>query len=205
MPGRRAELVPGESRAMASISSPAVQSSYMKNLFLGFEARGLREGVRVRDPELEEEVAAAGRLSWLPIAINIRTVDALCDLLGESDGLEVLAECVYGQFETPLWKPLIGGGLQLLGRDPGRLARWLPRAFSVVFRDCGCWEVQQAGARELAVLQSRIPELLISEHRWLRSLGTGMNALFRLCDTRGTVDLLTIDEDLRAVQFRLRW
>ncbi len=190
---------------MAAIRDPAVQSSYMKNLFVGFEARGLRDGLLARDPELVEEVTLAGRLSWLPIALNLRTVDALCDMLGETAGLDVLAECVYGQFETPLWKPLIGGGLHLLGREPERLARWLPRAFAVVFRGCGIWEVQRPGARELVVLQRQVPAMLISERRWLRSLASGMTALFRLCDTRGTVDLLAIDDETREAEFRLRW
>lgn len=190
---------------MAFPSGPAVQSSYMKNLFAAFEERGLRERIASRDPELAEEIDAAGRLSWLPLELNVRTVDLLCDLLGEAEGLRVLAECVHGQFGTPLWKQFIGGGLRLLGREPAGLGRWLPRAFSVVFRGCGQWDVECRGPGELSVRLREIPESIISQRRWLQSLGAGMNALFLLCDTPGHSALVAVDEGIREARFRLRW
>jgi hypothetical protein len=190
---------------MHGASDPAVQASYMKNLLSGLERRELAAGLAGAAPEVGEQVAAAGRLTWLPVDLNVRAVGWLCETLGEDRALHLLADCVHEQFDTPLWKNFVTGAVRLLGKDPGDLGRWIPKAFSLVFRDCGAWNVLQSGECELTLVLSDIPASLVGERRWLRSLGVGMQPLFTVCGETGTSDLAAIDPATRVARYELSW
>lgn len=189
----------------ASASAPAVRASYMKNLLSTLGKRGHLEAIEMRDAALVREVEAASRLAWLPVALNVRVVEATVSSFGEQRGLEVLADCVYDQFESPLWKNFIGGAIRLLGTEPGSLGRWIPHALQLIFRDCGSWSATRTGERELSVEMREIPEELASHRLWVRSLGIGMRPLFPLCGTEGTSDLDRLDASQRRATYRLEW
>jgi len=177
----------------------------MKNVFAALEKQGRLAALALHDPALAGEVAAASRMTWLPIALNVRMVEAAAACFGELVGLEILASCVYAQFETPLWKGFIGGAIRLLGTQPGRLGRWIPQAMQLVFRDCGSWSVEENGEGELTVEVRDLPEPLAHQRLWLRSLAIGMTPLFTLCGTDGSSELADVDPRARRARYRLRW
>ena len=184
---------------------PAVRAAYMKELFLALDARRGLAAMRRRDEALVEEVAAASRLAWLPVALNVRAVEAVCAELGEERGLERLAECVYAQFETPLWRSFISPAVRLLGRDPGVLGRWLPRALQIVFRDCGSWRAERTGEGELTLVARDLPPELARHRLWVRSLGIGMRPLFLVCGTDGRSELANLDAEAGRATYVLTW
>ncbi len=185
--------------------APAVQASYMKNVFGTLRERGHLERVAQRDPGLAAEVEAAARLSWLPVELNVRMVEAVVGAYGDPAGLEILSDCVLAQFDSPLWKNFIGGAVRLLGRDPASLGRWLPKAFQLVFCDCGFWVVEASGDHELTVSVADLPTPLAEHRAWLRSLAIGMKPLFALCGTDGTCDLVSVDAAMGRARYRLAW
>lgn len=186
-------------------AAPAVQASYMKNLFAALEARGQRAPLAAADPELIRAVADAPRMSWLPIALNLRTVEALAGSLGEERALRLLADCVHAQFGSPLWKGFIGGALRLLGTDPGSLGRWIPEAMGLVFRACGRFTAEPSGPAELSVCMHDLPPSLLAQRLWLRSLAIGMTPLFTVCGCDGSAQLVEVDDRARRARFRLCW
>jgi hypothetical protein len=188
-----------------SAPSPAVQASYMKNLFVALEAMGRLAEVEAADPVLVREVAAARRLAWLPVALNVRTVEAVAASLGEERGIALLAECVYHQFDTPLWRGFVGGALRLLGTDPGALGRWLPEAFALIFRDCGRFSVERSGDCELTLFVRDLPQPLAAHGLWLRSLAGGMTPLFTLCDVGGSSVLAEVNVPAGWARYVLSW
>jgi hypothetical protein len=184
---------------------PAVQASYMKNLFERLAAQERLAAVEAADPELVREVAAASRTSWLPVALNVRTVEVMAARFGEERGIELLADCVYEQFDTPLWKGFIGGAIRLLGTDPGSLGRWIPEAFKLVFRDCGRFAAEPTAEAELTVSVRELPPQLAAHGPWLRSLATGMTPLFTLCGRDGSARLAEVDEPGCTARYVLSW
>jgi hypothetical protein len=177
----------------------------MKNLFATLATLGRLGPVEAADPDLVQEIDAASRLSWLPVSLNVRTVEAMAACFGEQRGIELLAECVYRQFDTPLWKSFVGGAMRLLGTDPGLLGRFLPEAIQLVFRDCGRWSVDNTGDTELTVSVRQLPAALAAHGPWLRSLATGMTPLFTLCGCAGTSRLAEVDETGRSARYVLVW
>jgi len=184
---------------------PAVQASYMKNLFAVLAASGRLTDLEAADPVLVREVAAASRMSWLPVALNVRMVEALTARLGEERGIALLADCVFRQFDTPLWKSFIGAALRLLGSEPGALGNWLPEAFSLVFRGCGRFSVERSGEHALTLRIDDLPATLAAQRLWLRSLATGMTPLFTLCGVSGSSRLDEVNLAARSARFVLSW
>lgn len=184
---------------------PAVQASYMKNLMSALAGVGKLGPVEAADPELVAELDGTPRLSWLPVAWNVRAVEAVAACYGEQRGIELLAECVYRQFDTPLWKKFVGGAMKLLGTEPSLLGRFLPEAIGLVFRDCGRWRVENTDDCELTLDVERLPAPLAAHRLWLRSIAVGLTPLFTLCGCDGSSELIEVDEHAGRARYRLRW
>lgn len=187
------------------MGEPAVQASYMKNLMAALAGLGKLGAVEAADPELVAEIEESARLSWLPIALNVRTVEAVAACFGEERGVALLAECVYRQFDTPLWKKFVSGAMKLLGTAPGLLGRFLPEAIGLVFRDCGRWRIENTDECELTLEVEGLPPALATHALWLRSVATGLTPLFTLCGCDGTSELAEFDAHARRARYRLRW
>jgi hypothetical protein len=186
-------------------AAPAVHASYMKNLFAALEAQGRLSALAARQPELVRAVADASRLAWLPVERNVQTVESIVAAFGEERGLALLADCVYRQFETPLWSGFVGGAVRLLGTDPGSLGRWIPEAIRLAFRHCGRWTAERSDETELSVRVHELPALLAAHPLWLRSFATGMTPLFTLCGRDGNARLVEANEAERRAAYLLHW
>ena len=66
---------------MQSVDGPAVQSSYMKNLFAVLARRGELPRLAEADPELVRAVDGAGRMHWLPVELNDNEIEPTVFLL----------------------------------------------------------------------------------------------------------------------------
>lgn len=188
------------------MSQPVVQASYMKNVLAALERMGAEgEAVRAADPELFAEIRRAPRLEWLPIAWNVRLVEAVEGALGPGRGLELLTACIHAQLDAPLWKHFTQGAVRLFGLRPDALVRWLPRAFGVVFRNCGEWRVARTGEGAARLEVRDLPPELATQRRWIESMAAGCDALFLLCRVRGSTRLVEHDPAAGSAGFELRW
>ena len=188
------------------MADPSVQASYMKNS-AAILARSGAPGAAVlgSDPSLFHLVGEAGRTAWLPISCNLRFVEAVERGVGWPSGLELIASTLVDQFETPLWRTLVQGGLRVLGREPAALARWLPTAVRLVFRDCGDWSVARLGPQRVEVRGADLPKELAEHRLWLEAMGAAAHALGRLCGTRGHGQLVEQDPVQRCARLVFDW
>ena len=186
----------------AQKAEPAVQAGYMKNLLASLDSLGHLEAMAAHDASLADEVAGASQLAWLPVDLNVRAVDAVAAALGDERGLDTLADCVHAQFDTPLWRNFVGGAVRLLGRDPGSLGRWIPRALQLVFRSCGLWTVDATSDHSLALTGKSVPAELVRHPLWLRSVAIGMKPLFLItgCDGSSRLAQTRIAEGLAVIE-----
>lgn len=184
---------------------PAVQASYMKNVLAALERSGHAAALAARAPALVEAIEAVPRMRWLPVAHNVRLVESIVACYGETRGLALLAECVFAQFDSTLWRGFVRSALRLLGREPSDLGRWIPHALSLVFRGCGVWSASPDRETALRVEVHELPAALVEERLWLRSLAIGMTPLFMLCERPGTACLEAVDPAARSARYRLAW
>ncbi len=183
-----------------------VRATYMKQFAARVKLLGdAGETVRAADPELFEEIEAAGPLSWLPVELNVRMIEALVAGLGPLRAHEFQGDQITSQFSTPLWRGFVEGGIRTLGLDPAALSRWIPNAIGLIFKDCGQWSVEILSETSAALHVRWLPPELGANRRWLDSIGGGIHALFILCRTSGETRVTDVDPDRGSARIELRW
>ncbi len=188
------------------MSDPRVQAGYMRD-FADSLARLGADGERLRaaDPELFREIAEAPRSAWLPIALNLRWVEAAERVFGWPNALEFLAARVQDQFANPLFRTFVEGGVRLLGLDPGALVRLIPRGLGITFRDCGQWSAVRTSEASVELRAVGLPEALAEHERWVESIGAGALAMFAVCRVTGRSRLLEKRAAAGCAVIEARW
>jgi hypothetical protein len=172
------------------MSDPRVQAGYMKDVTASLARLGAEgERVRAADPDLFAVVDAAPRGAWLPIALNLRWVEATDRVFGWPAALEFLAARVQDQFGNPLFQAFVESGVRLLGFDPGVLVRLIPRGLGIAFRDHGVWSAVRTSKTSVELRATGLPKQVAEHARWVESVGAGALAMFRLCEVEGRARL----------------
>lgn len=188
------------------MGAPSVQATYMKQFAERVRLLGAAsEPVVASDPELFDAIDRAGRMSWLPVELNVRLIDALYTGLGPARAREFQADQITSQFATPLWRGFIEGGVRLLGLDPAILARWIPRALGLIFKDCGIWTLERRDETSALLRVRGLPPALVEHPHWLDSVSGGVYALFILCKTSGETRVVDVDAERGQAGIALQW
>jgi hypothetical protein len=192
---------------------PAVRASYLRLLLDRSDELvpgSLRE--RLDDAELTA-IECAGPLVWLPIAIDLSLQRALADLLGPERASELLRAGLRQLWASTPARAIVQTAVGLFGVNPGSLARLVPNAWNLLYRECGRWSVErpEAEARDQVLLRlSELPLACADEPAWLEAVATILHALLILCDAEGEVELLAREARTGAsprssAVFRLHW
>ena len=169
---------------------PRVQAGYMKDVAAALARLGpTGAAIRAADEALFTEIAGVPRSAWLPISLNVRWVEAVERELGWPSGLEFLAARVSDQFDNPMFRSFVQGGVRLLGLDPGALLRLIPRGLSIVFRDCGEWSAERTSTTHTELRAQALPKEVAGHARWIESIGASALAMFALCGVQGRIAL----------------
>jgi hypothetical protein len=172
------------------MSDPRVQAGYMKDIAASLAQLGdAGKRMLAADPELFAAIDAAPRSAWLPIALNVRWVEAVERVFGWPAALDFLAARVRDQFGNPLFRVFVEGGVRLFGLDPGALVRLVPRGLSIAFRDHGEWSAVRTSETSIELRASALPKELAASARWIESIGGAALAMFALCEVSGSVRL----------------
>lgn len=163
------------------------------------------ERVAAADPDLFRQIGAASRMSWLPVELNVRMIDALYGTLGPQRAREFQSDQITSQFGTPLWRSFVEGGVRLLGLEPGMMVRWLPAAIGLIFRDCGGWSVERGDESSAVLCAFDLPRLLATHPHWLDSVAGGIHAMFILCKTSGETEVAELDAARGTARIAVRW
>lgn len=123
---------------MSTRGQPAVRASAARDslAFLDTFQAGARDRVKALiPPESLTVIEETSRLSWIPIEHDHFIVDGIVAVLGRERGIRCWADSVATLTEQPLLKAFVGGALSLVGHDPARVLAWMPKGWSMVWRD----------------------------------------------------------------------
>jgi hypothetical protein len=148
--------------------------------------------------------AAAGT-AWLPVEDDVLLAGAVHDALGLHRFARFYREHFQGAFRTPLFRPIMDGALALFGSKPGLWARTIPPGWSVVFRDCGHWEIVRSlpGTVELALRD--LPDACLRDDVWLGAVAASLSAMIDAARVAGGVECVAFDRASREAAFAYRW
>lgn len=188
------------------MSHPRVQAGYMRDVADSLARLGADgERLRAADPELFQAISEAPRSAWLPVAMNVRWVEASERVFGWPNALEFLAARVQDQFANPLFRSFVEGGVRLLGLEPGALVRLIPRGLGITFRDCGEWSSVRTSERSVELRASALPKELAGHERWIESIGAGALAMFAMCRVTGSARLAELRAGEGSAVIEARW
>ncbi len=200
---------------------PAVRASYLRMLLDRSDELvpgSLRE--RLGDAELTA-IECAGPLVWLPVTIDLAVQRALADGLGPEPASELLRVGLRQvRASTPI-RMIVQTAIGLFGVNPGSLARVVPNAWNLLYRECGHWNVERSEAeladrvgpdrdREIVLRLADLPQACADEPAWLEAVATILHALLIFCDAEGQVELIarearTGPAPRSSAVFRLHW
>jgi hypothetical protein len=152
-------------------------------------------------------ISRAGGLEWLPVTLNLQVTQAIYDGLGPGEADRFFRAQMLEAFRGPLLQTMVTTAVQMFGLDPASFARWVPRAWHLIFRGVGQWTVgeQRPGATSVVLTLGHLPSECADHPVWLRSVSHSLGALFDLARVRGQAELPPRAPGAREALFELRW
>lgn len=152
-----------------------------------------------------EEVEGSASSDWLPFELDLALTHAVAGVLGPEGTHQFFQQQQLASFQGPLFKALVDSATTIFGLDPGSWARWIPRGWGVVFRDCGRWEIERAGEGRLHAALLALPGACLEDEVWLRSIASSLSAFLAVARCEGEVALVRVDREREAALYRMRW
>jgi hypothetical protein len=186
---------------------PVVRGRHMKSLVEALEAwEGGARPLALLPADVLAAIADASGLDWLPLSLDLQVTQAVYDGLGTAEADRFFREHMAGAFDGPILQTLVATAVRLFGLDPASFARWVPRAWQLIFREVGQWRVEglAPGATSATLTLARLPAECADHLIWHRSVSRSMSALFDLARVSGTVEAAPPARG-GEVRFALRW
>jgi hypothetical protein len=152
-------------------------------------------------------VGKASGLDWLPVALNLQVTQACYDGLGAAEADRFFRAHSLASFDGPILQTMVTTAVRMFGLDPVSFARWVPRAWHMIFRETGEWRVPDAppDAAALVLALTELPPECAEHQVWHRSVSRSISALFDLARVPGVADVLPRAKGDGEVRFSLRW
>lgn len=183
-----------------------VRARHLKTTLAAADRSAAREDIRAALPSgLAAIIEAANGFDWLPAANDVALVRSIHGALGDAEHDAFSRSVILDAFEGPLLGPLIATALRLF---PGGLmawAHWIPRAWALVFRECGEWGVQGVGPGEVDLQLRWMPPICAEDRVWPISVASSISALLVLARVRGTLRFAGLDHGTRTASYLMRW
>lgn len=154
---------------------------------------------------LVDTIEQASNLAWLPVSVNLELTEAIFRALGEEAADVFYQNWLKRQMSAPAFAGLVRTALALFRFDTAAIAKWIPKAFDLMYRDYGTFTVEVVSPLQLRVELLDVPRELLTHGPWQRSVCSGMYALFFLTGVKGTVELAEVSLPKRTLAFSLAW
>jgi len=150
-------------------------------------------------------IEAASNLERLPVSVNLELTDAIFRSLGDEQADVFFQSWLKRQMSAPAFAGLVRTALSLFRFDTMAIAKWIPKAFDLMYRDYGQFAIEPVSPLHLQVLLTSMPNELAAHQNWQRSVSSGLHALFFLTGVKGTTELTRANGAHHGMQVDLRW
>ncbi len=154
---------------------------------------------------LIERIEIASNLEWLPISVNLELTDAIFRGLGDEQADTFYQNWLKRQMSAPAFAGLVRTALSLFRFDTVAIAKWIPKAFDLMYRDYGHFTIEPLAPLHLNVSLNDMPQELASHKNWQRSVSSGLHALYFLTGAKGTTELTSAHGLERRMRVDLHW
>jgi hypothetical protein len=187
------------------MATPVMKASYMKDDLAAVARLPADVAARIRGACAEAVAAIEGatRADWLPVVVDVELTEAIWREAGETALLEQARLALRAAMDGPLLRPLASVTIRVFGPRPHAALRMVPRAWPMVFRDCGTLDyvVVDDHVGRLVLRDAAGP--LLASAPWQRGTGATFDALAAVA---GAVDArATAEVTAGSIEWSLRW
>ena len=154
---------------------------------------------------LIERIETASNLEWLPVSVNLELTDAIFHGLGDQQADQFYQNWLKRQMSAPAFAGLVRTALSLFRFDTVAIAKWIPKAFDLMYRDHGRFVIEPLAPLHLNVSLNAMPQELANHKNWQRSVASGLHALFFLTGVKGTTELTCASATQAELRVDLHW
>ncbi len=187
---------------------PEVRASYLQLILRQCRNApdGLGEQILARiSPDDVSAIVGAGLTEWLPFAIHQRLQDAKNEVVGDR-AAEITRTLVLVTLGTPVLGGFVSHVLQLLGPDPGPAMKWVPRAYSMIFRGAGRLETSVHPSARLATVRLLdMPQEVAESRSFVISVGHAISTIYPITGFEGTCTLEAWEPERGRARFEMTW
>ncbi len=190
------------------VQGPAVRARHMKNLLASIERLPPEERERVATlvPEpLVRAVADATSVDWLPLETDLVVTRAVHGALGDARFCVFFRDQLLEAFSGPLLRVIVDAALRVFRVDATSFTSWVGRGWGLLFRDCGVWTVERAGAGMARLRIEALPAACVHDEIWLRSVAHSLDAFWALARTEGECACVGRELARGVATYELRW
>jgi hypothetical protein len=188
--------------------SPAVRATSLKAMVLAAQrlpapAAGAFE--RRLPPDVAARIESAVATDWLPLEVQMEVIEALWAVLGERRYREYSTELMLEHTRLPLLSASVATAIRLLGATPNGLLKWVPRAWSTVFRGYGTIEHEPCAPDRARLTLRGLPQRYATSRPAASGLVGTFAGFLRLCNVVGAVTLNDEGAARGVLVYELDW
>jgi len=156
-------------------------------------------------PETVEAVREAGAFGWLPVEYDVEITECLFALAGAERACQAMRGNLVTTCGQPVLRPLVQGALAIFGRSPVRSLGWIPRGWTLLYRDCGVlrFEPGAEGSCSARLVGERLPPEITCSRNYLVGSAAAFSGMFDVLGVTGRCELVKLERE--RVEFSLRW
>jgi len=156
-------------------------------------------------PETLAAVKEAGAFGWLPVSLDVEITECLFSAAGTERACQAMRENLVATCDQPVLRPLVQGAFAIFGRSPARALAWVPRGWTLLYRDCGTmhFEPGAPGATCARLVSEGLPPEITCSPNYLVGSAAAFSGMFKVLRVEGRCELAKL-QGARA-EFALRW
>jgi len=188
--------------------SPRILATFVQSSLEEMVKLDAEVGDRVRvslKPDVLEAIETASPISWLPVELDVELTECFFQVAGAERARRAFREALARSIERPLLRPLVDGALGLFGRNPTKILRWVPKAWSLIYRDCGEMRCTHAGEGSARLELGLLPPPIVHSSCYLTGTAATVSAFFDWLDIEGQVRLEGPCATTQTAVFHLSW
>lgn len=140
-------------------------------------------------------ITAALSLSWLPVELDVATMEAGFDVLGRERLNAVIEARQQSEIGSPLMQSFVAGVTRAANLAPDIAVRPLVRAWGLVFRDAGNLRVTSTGPGTIRIEVAGLPQVCVQSQVWMDGLPAALGTFFRVVEVEGRCRWESIDPE----------
>ncbi len=190
-----------------SAKQPRILASFLHDTLASIDRIDPDLGVQVREAmkeEVLEDIESSWSASWLPVGHDVELTEAFFRVAGRETACRVMHDNLVATFDKPILRPMIEGAMRVLGTTPGKMLRWAPKVWGLLFRDVGHMEVEADDeTRTATVTLTGLPPEVSDSRNYLLGSGAAISGVFDVTHVEGSYDLVEHGDGRARID--LRW